>query len=149
MLEVPAGAPIWSTCQRTSYVATYWPAVLQGEFLLRTGQHEKGRPMLEEAVKTVRAAPGPDAWTQALFTLEAIARAAREADDWELARRMAQQMLEHDPAYGGTHYALALAEEHAGEARAARVALGRAEACWSKADSDLPELVKIRQRRLR
>ena len=35
--------------------------------------------MLEEVVrKKLRAAPGPDAWTQTLFTIEAIARAARE-----------------------------------------------------------------------
>src|SRR5262249_35733341 len=51
----------------------------QGEFFLRTGQREKGRTVLEHAVRKLRAAPGPDAWIQALFTLEAIARVAREA----------------------------------------------------------------------
>ncbi len=59
--------------------------VLQGEFFLRTGPKDKGRAMLEEAVKRVRAVPGPDAWTQALFALEAIARAAREAGEWDFA----------------------------------------------------------------
>ena len=100
---------------------------LQGEFFLRTGQQEKARPMLEEVVKKVRAAPGPDAWTQALFTLEAIARAAREVGDWDLAAWAARQMLEHDPNYAGTHDALALVAEHNGDARdgARRARAGR------------------------
>src|SRR5258708_10050363 len=37
---------------------------LQGEFLLRTGQWEKGRALVEEVAKKARAAPGPDAWAQ-------------------------------------------------------------------------------------
>ena len=57
----------------------------QGEFLLRTGKAAQGRPMLEEVVRKARALPGPDAWVQALFTIEAVARAAREVGDWELA----------------------------------------------------------------
>jgi tetratricopeptide (TPR) repeat protein len=102
-----------------AFVATPLQA-LQGEFLLRTGQKEKGRSMLEEAVRKVRSAPGPDAWTQALFTIEAIARAAREVGDWNLAAWAAQQMLEHDANYAGTHYALALVAEHNGDAATAR-----------------------------
>ena len=31
----------------------------------------------------------------------------RQVGDWALAARMAQMMLEHDPNYAGTHYALA------------------------------------------
>ncbi len=58
---------------------------LQGEFFLRTGKKEQGRPLLEQAAREVRAAPGPDAWTQALFTLESIARAARAG--WRLGFR--------------------------------------------------------------
>ena len=77
---------------------------LQGEFFLRTGQKDKGRPMLEEVARKVRAAPGPDAWTQALFTLEAIARAARDVGDWDFAGWAARQMLEHDSNYAGSHW---------------------------------------------
>ena len=94
--------------------------VLQGEFFLRTGQKEKARPMLEEAARKARAATGPDAWTQALFTLESIARAAREVGDWDLANWAAHQMLEHDPNYAGGHYALVLVAEHGGDSRTAR-----------------------------
>jgi tetratricopeptide (TPR) repeat protein len=113
---------------------------LQGEFFLRTGQKEKGRSMLEEVAKKVRAAAGPDAWTQALFTLEAIARAAREAGDWELARSTARQMIAHDPNYAGSHYALALVAEHDGDAAAARSERALVEKFWKNADRDLPEL---------
>jgi tetratricopeptide (TPR) repeat protein len=79
----------------------------------------QGRAMLEEAREEVRAPPGPDAWTQALFTLEAIARAAREVGDWDFAAWAARQMLEHDPNYAGSHLALALVAEHQGDARTA------------------------------
>jgi len=112
---------------------------LQGEYLLRTGQQEKGRGMLDGVVKTLRAQPGPDEWTQALFALSAIARTAREAGDWAFAGRIAQQMLEHDPSYGGTRYALGLVAAHAGRTDAARREFAQAEAFWNKADADLPE----------
>ena len=88
---------------------------LQGEFFMRTGQREKGRAMLDGMIAKARAAQGPDDWAQALFTLESVARTAREVGDWEFAARAAQKMLEHDPAYAGTHYALALVAEHAGD----------------------------------
>jgi tetratricopeptide (TPR) repeat protein len=107
---------------------------LQGEFFLRTGQPAKGRPMLEEVARNVRAAPGPDAWTQALFTLEAIARAAREVGDWDFAAWAARQMLEHDPRYAGSHLALALVAEHNGDAATARAERALVAKYWSAAD---------------
>lgn len=117
---------------------------LQGEFLLRTGQPAKGGAMLDAMVKKARAAQGPDDWSQTLFTIESVARAAREVGDWELAGRMAQQMLEHDPAYAGTHHALALAADHRGDRRAAAAAFALAEKHWQKADPDLAELAAVR-----
>ena len=80
----------------------------------------QGRAVLTAAIKQVRLAQGPDEWAQALFTLEAIAKAARQAGDWEFATTVAAQMLDHDPAYGGTHYAVGLAAEHRGDLKTAR-----------------------------
>ncbi len=82
--------------------------------------------MLDEVVRKARAAPGADACIQALFTLETVAR----------------QMLEHGPAYAGTHYALVA--KHAGDDRAAGAEFALAERYWSKADPDLPELANVR-----
>jgi len=113
---------------------------LQGEFFLRTGKTGQGRPLLEEVAREVRAAPGPDAWTQALFTLEAIGRAAREVGDWNFAAWAARQMLEHDPNYAGSHYALALVAEHNGDARTAGAERALVERYWSRADAGLAEL---------
>ena len=115
---------------------------LQGEFFLRTGQKEKGRSMLEEVAKKVRMATGPDAWTQALFTLEAIARSAREAGDWELAASTARHLVAHDANYAGSHYALALVAEHDGDATTARAERALMEKYWKNADRNLSELVK-------
>ena len=113
---------------------------LEGEFFLRTGRRDKGRSMLQEMAKKARATPGPDAWTQTLFTLEAIARAAREVGDWELAAWTADQMRDHDPHYAGTHYALMLVAEHNGDAQTARSERTLFEKYWKDADRDLPEL---------
>jgi tetratricopeptide (TPR) repeat protein len=119
---------------------------LQGEFHLRTAAREKGRATLEEVAKRVRSAPGPDMWAQALFTLEGLARTARAVGDWELAGRLARQMLEHDPNYAGTHYALGLVAEDAGDMAAAKSALALALKHWAKADPDLPELAEIKRK---
>ena len=95
-------------------------------------------------MREVRARPGPDAWTQATFEIEAIARAAREADDWRLAESAARQLIEHDARYAGGHYALALAARHAGDEKTAQAELALAAQYWAKADPDLPELITIR-----
>jgi hypothetical protein len=121
-----------------------WVDTLRGELLLREGKSEEGRRTLEEVARALRALPGPDAWIQALFRLEAIARAARDTGDWPLAESMARHLLEHDPAYGGSHLAMALVAEHRGDHAAAAQARAEAARYWRDADRDLPELARIR-----
>jgi tetratricopeptide (TPR) repeat protein len=116
---------------------------LQGEFLLRTAQREKGRAVMERAAQKWRGLPGPDAWTQSLFRIEALARSAREVGDWAMAARMAQLMLEHDPNYAGTHFALGLVAQHDGNAPTALREFALAEKAWANADNDLAELKTI------
>jgi hypothetical protein len=119
-----------------------WVTTLRGEMMLRTGRMKEGRAILQESQTALRAVPGPDAWIQALFRLEIIARSAREAGDWELAEYTARQMLEHDTAYGGSHLALALVLEHKGDVGGAARARNEVRRYWSDADPDLPELAK-------
>src|SRR4029079_14166657 len=116
--------------------------MLQGEFFLRTNQREKGRATLQDAVKKARARPGPDAWTETLFTIEALARAAREVGDWDLAAWAAGQMREHDPYYAGTHLELALGAEHNGDTKTAAAERAQAEASWKNADRDVLDSLK-------
>lgn len=118
---------------------------LQGEFLLRTGQRDKGRAVMESAARKWRSLPGPDAWTQSLFRLEALARSARAVGDWAFAARMAQLMLEHDPNYAGTHLALALVADHDGNTATASREFAAAAKAWATADPDLPELKILRR----
>jgi tetratricopeptide (TPR) repeat protein len=118
----------------------------RGELLLRTGARDEGRALLKEVQARIRAVPGPDAWMEALFRLEDIARVAREVGDWDLAEYTAEQMREHDAAYAGTHYALGLVAEHEGNRAAAQKAFAEAVRLWAKADSDLPELREARAR---
>jgi tetratricopeptide (TPR) repeat protein len=113
---------------------------LRGAILLRSGERDKGREILKNAQGRLRAIPGPDAWMQALFELESIARVAREAGDWELVEYTAQQILAHDSAYAGGHYLMALVAEHNGATADAARHFGEAKRYWSFADADLPEL---------
>lgn len=120
-------------------------AMLHGEILLRAEKRDQGRAALKQVEQQVRAQPGPDSWNGALFELESIARAARDANDWELADYTAQQMLQHDPSYAGSHFAAALAAEHANDSAGARREFDAAAKLWSSADSSLPELTRIRK----
>ena len=112
---------------------------LQGEFNLRTAQRDRGRAGMEGAARKWRSLPGPDAWSQSLFRLEALARAARSVGDWPFAARMAQMMLEHDSNYAGTHLALALVAQHDGNMPTARREAELAAKAWASADKDLVE----------
>jgi tetratricopeptide (TPR) repeat protein len=114
--------------------------LLNAEILLRQGRAERSDAVLREIIAKVRAVPGPDSWSEALFQLESIAKLAREAGDWDLAEFAAHQMVEHDPSYAGGYYALGLAVEHRGNAAAARERFVQAKERWTKADPDLPEL---------
>jgi tetratricopeptide (TPR) repeat protein len=121
--------------------------VLQGEFFLRTGQPQKGRAMLDEIVRRLREGTGPDSWAQTLFTIESVARAARQAGDWEFAGFAARQLAAQDSRYAGAHYALGLVAEHNGDTRTAQTEFALAEKAWSMADTDLTELREIRSRK--
>lgn len=131
--------------QRVAGMVQPYVEALRGEVLLRSGKGVEGTAVLEEVEHRIREIPGPDAWSQALFRLESIARIAREAGDWDLAEFTARQMLEHDSAYAGSHYALALVAEHNGDVVTSREEFAAAEKLWSKADADLPELARSRQ----
>jgi Tfp pilus assembly protein PilF len=115
---------------------------LQGEFFLRTGQRGKGEQALRDLVGAMRALPGPDNWVQALFTLEAVARSARDADDWTFARWAATQMLAHDARYAGSHYALALVAQHDRDTATASREFRAAVDGWNQGDRSLPELAQ-------
>ena len=100
--------------------------------------------MIESAAKKWRSLPGPDAWSQSLFRLEALARSARAVGDWSLAARLAQLMLEHDSNYAGTHLALGLVSHHnSGTSATTLREFALAEKAWANADKDLPELKTI------
>ena len=114
-----------------------WVDTLRGEILLREGKGAEGRALLKDVQTRLRAIPGPDAWIQALFRLEGIARVARDAGDWELAAYTADQMIEHDSAYAGAHAAQAAVARHAGDAARAEREMDAARRAWAQADPDV------------
>jgi tetratricopeptide (TPR) repeat protein len=112
-------------------------ALLRAEILLREGKTEEGNQLMVRIVKDVDAVSGPDAWSEAVFQLEYIARVAREASDWTLAESAAQEMIRHDPSYAGGYFGLGLVAAHQGDAPAAKEEFATAQRLWSKADSNL------------
>jgi hypothetical protein len=56
---------------------------------------------------------------------------------------VANQMLEHDEAYGGSHYSMALVLKQKGDSAGALREIQTAKRYWKHADSDLPELKAI------
>jgi len=111
--------------------------LLRAEILLREKNWTEGNRLMEEIEKDIAAVPGPDAWSEALFQFEYIARLARELGDWELAERTARKMIQHDPSYAGGYFALGLVAEHQGDAPTAKHEFATAEKLWSKADANL------------
>ncbi|HZM51078.1 MAG TPA: hypothetical protein VFE68_11315, partial [Vicinamibacteria bacterium] len=114
-----------------------WVDTLRGEILLREGKVAEGRALLKDVQTRLRGIPGPDAWIQALFRLEGIARVAREAGDWELAAYTADQMIAHDPSYAGAHAAQAAVARHAGDDARAEREMDAARRAWAQADPDV------------
>jgi hypothetical protein len=119
--------------------------LLRAEIMLRDGKLDEGNRVMERIVKDLVAAPGPDAWSEALFQLEYIARVAREADDWTLAESAAREMIRHDPSYAGGYFALGLVAEHQGNAPSAKQEFATAQKLWGKADADLLQPSKMQK----
>jgi protein-disulfide isomerase/tetratricopeptide (TPR) repeat protein len=119
---------------------------LRAEILLAQKKSAEGVALIKQIEEGIRASLGPDARSQALFQLDYIARRARETQEWALAEFTARQMIEQDPTYAGGHFALGLAQEHAGDQVAAGRQFVAAASLWSEADTDLPELQRLRQK---
>ncbi|MGH9349210.1 MAG: hypothetical protein ACRD26_18300, partial [Vicinamibacterales bacterium] len=139
LAELRAGGP------EASLAAPHLQA-LQAEFFLRTGRLDAAIAAFREARRKMRALPGPDGWSQALFRLESIGRAAVDAAAWDLAAETAADMRAHDPAYGGTQYLLALVAERAGDRGTAVTHLEHAVHAWRDADADFTDLARARAR---
>src|SRR6185503_8155853 len=121
-----------------------WVDTLRGEILLREGKAAEGGVLLRDVQKRLRALPGPDAWIQALFRLEGIARVARDAGAWDLAEYTAGQMIEHDAAYAGSHLALAMVARHKGDTALAEREKEAARRGWSEADAEVRDMDVLR-----
>jgi len=77
---------------------------------------------------------GPDPWAEALFQLETIAQVALQLKLTDFAEESIKLLAEHDPAYPGTHYALAGLATLKGDAAATQREQQLARQGWSKAD---------------
>jgi tetratricopeptide (TPR) repeat protein len=118
---------------------------LRAALLLKAGRTAPAEALFSNVARRIRAANGPDSWTQGLFHLEFLSGVARRAGDWRLASQLASAMYARAPDYAGSHYALALVAQHNGDSQAAASEFSAATKLWNEADSDLPELANTRQ----
>jgi hypothetical protein len=102
--------------------------------------------MIRDAVASLRARPGPDAWIETLFTLDQIARTVRTIGDGEMSGELAEQMRLHDPSYAGTHFAIGVDADRRGDRAAALRSYEEALRRWRDADPDLADAVYTRAR---
>lgn len=128
-----------------NYAAPYVNA-LEAEILTRSGEREKSFVMFKKVIDDIRATPGPDAWMQAIYRIELVARIGREAGDWQLAEYASNEMLNHDQYYAGSQYAWAMVQFNKSKEQRGKELLAAAKQYWSKADADMPELAEISQR---
>jgi len=125
--------------------ATIRPYVdgLRGALLLNADEKATAEDLFHGVVRRIRAANGPDAWTQGLFQLEFLCDVARRENDWELAGQLAQAMDQRAADYAGSHYALAIVAQHSGDSETAAGEFSTAAKLWSQADPELPELADV------
>jgi tetratricopeptide (TPR) repeat protein len=117
--------------------------LLRAEILLHEKNWEKGNALITKFEEEIVAVPGPDAWSEALFQLESIAKVARQVGDWELAGSTARKMIEHDPSYAGGYFALGLVAKNQGDEPTARQEFATGEKLWSGADANVkPSLMQ-------
>jgi Tfp pilus assembly protein PilF len=119
---------------------------LRAELHISSGAREPGYSELRDVVKRIQAASNPDAWAQGLFQLEQFASFARKTEHWALADEIARAMIDHDPKYAGSHYAMALIAQHHNDRHGADNEFTLAAQLWTAADRDLPELAYARRR---
>lgn len=124
------------------------PYVLSLSIELQLAAHnvEAALAGTEELRKIVQATNNPDAWGQYEFQLELVAGFAREHDAWQVAEAASQAMLDHDPAYAGAHFAMALVAQHKKDNEAVEREFSAATRLWNSADPGLGELIYIHNR---
>ena len=119
------------------WVASLYVDALEGLLLVKEGNIDRGRALLDRVVANHRRTQGPDAWAQALFRLERLATATREIGNEPLATHVVAELLEHDRSYGGTWVAVMALARARGNSAAGDAAEAKAREIWRDADPDL------------
>ncbi len=118
--------------------------LLRTELALRRGLQGAEPAMRDLLLKAKEGFRNADS-TGSLFLIQQVADDCRNMKKWELARFAAEQMLQFDPNYAGSHYEMAMVKLQTGDAGAARPELQRAVDLWKNADPDLEELRQAKQ----
>jgi len=118
----------------------------RGEAAVRANDAQTGARLLEGLLVRARQQRTPDGWIEGVFFIEAAFDVAMRANQPTLAAKAAAMLMEHDAAYGGSHYAQGLIAERDGNRAAAAKSFQEAASLWKNADSEFKPLVEARKR---
>jgi tetratricopeptide (TPR) repeat protein len=118
----------------------------RGEAALRGNDAQTGARLLEGLLARARQQRTPDGWIEGVFFIEAAFDVAMRTNQPTLAAKAAAMLMEHDAAYGGTHYAQGLIAERDGNRSAAVKSFQEAASLWKNADADFKPLVDSRRK---
>lgn len=122
--------------QRLSSWLEPHPKFLAALIALSDGnEREKGLADIRKFQLSAHKQFGPDPWAEALFQLETIAQVATQLNLTDFAEESTKLLAKHDPAYPGTHFALARLATQKGDSATARREEELARQGWAKADA--------------
>ena len=127
-------------------MAALRPYILALSIELQLTAHTPDQASVEHLIRRELANNNPDAWGQADFQLGLVAALAGQSDEWEIAKMVSQAMLAHDPAYAGSHFAVALVAEHDNDNEVADREFAAAAKLWNSSDPGFAELTCIQVR---
>lgn len=120
---------------------------LAAELRYRSGEGDAGAVAFRKVAVASLDDRAHDGWFTPILDIEAMARAAHAAKDWELVGELGRLLIEHDPTYGGGYYLAAISAEGLGDLEAAEEAFGEARQHWKDADPAIRARITTIERR--
>ena len=79
---------------------------------------------------------GPDPWIESLYFLQLLSNITYSTGNMELAESSAKALLEHDPEFGGGHFAMARVQKRKNNEAAASESMAKAKLAYQDGDGE-------------
>ena len=92
---------------------------------------------IEAFQKQMLSQTGPDPWIESLYFLQLLSNITYSTGNMDLAELSAKALLEHDPEFGGGHYAMARVQKNRNDEAAAQESMVKAMSAYKDGDEEL------------